>query len=323
MRNPVAGIALALLLVTSAAGGTQVQKEDPRRYYFRGDFLKAAELFRTQALARPQDSEVRLWLGKSYLKALKVDDSIRELEKAVELDPQNGLYHLWLGRAYGEKAEHASVFTAFGWARKVGREFETAIRLAPENMDARFDLLEFYVEAPGIVGGGMEKAEALAKEIARADPRLGHTARARIHRKNKRWDLALDELKQAAGKFFGRAEAHTDLAEFLLDRGDFGEADRAATEAVAISPKSPRVRMIVAAARIQLRKDLGDAERSLREIAARPLGDEDPPFADVHYWLGRALAEQNRAAEARSAFQTALRFDPDHEKAKEALTRVR
>ena len=321
MRTTASLLVLTLLLSHASAG--EVPNEEARKHYLHGRFQKAAELLRNQSNALPQDPEIRLWLGKSHLKNQQVDDSIRELEKAVELDPKNGLYHLWLGRAYGEKAEHASIFTAFGWARKVRQAFESAVQLAPENMDARFDLLEFYIEAPGIVGGGQDKAQSLAEAIATANARLGHTARARILRKQKKWDQALEELQQAAAKYSDNADAHLDLAQLRLEREDYRGAEQAALEAGRIQPNLPRARMLLAAARVGIGKDLGAVEKSLREIAAGPLSDDDPSFAEAYYWLGLALGKQNRPSEARSALQAALRFDPDYEKAKDALSRVR
>jgi tetratricopeptide (TPR) repeat protein len=314
---------LASILLFPGFAASQNSKDEAGQHYLHGRYGPAAELFRNQAAASPKDPELRLWLAKSYLRDGKVDESIEALEKAVDLDPKNGLYHLWLGRAYGEKAEHASIFTAFGWARKVRRAFETAVQLAPANMDARFDLLEFYLAAPGIVGGGEDKAELLAKEIAQASPRLGHTARSLVFRKQKKWDQALEELKQSAAKYADHADAHLDLAQYLLERGDSSGAEQAALQAKRIRPNLPRCRMVIAAAQIEAGTELAAAEKSLREIVAGPLSDDDPSFAEVHYWLGLALSKQGRSGEARASLQSALRFDPDHEKAKDALSRIR
>ena len=90
------------------------------------------------------------------------DAGIPACEKAVALAPENSLYHLWLGRIYGEKADRAGFLSAAGLAKKVRTEFERAVELDPKNWEARTDLAEFYIEAPGIVGGGKDKARAQA-----------------------------------------------------------------------------------------------------------------------------------------------------------------
>ena len=173
--------------------------------YEAGEFQKAADLL--QGAPASGRADLSLWLGKSCLRARKWDEAIAALEEAVRLQPSNSINHLWLGRAYGEKASRASAFSAFGIARKVVREFETAVKLDPSNMDARFDLLEFYVEAPGIVGGGKDKATVQASAIASLNARMGHTARARIFEKEKKFDPARAELVKATREFPAESEA--------------------------------------------------------------------------------------------------------------------
>ncbi len=61
------------------------------------------------------------------------DEGIPACEKAVSLAPNNGLYHLWLGRVYGEKADRVNFIKAAGLAGKVHREFERAVALMPDS----------------------------------------------------------------------------------------------------------------------------------------------------------------------------------------------
>ena len=90
-------------------------------------------------------------------------------KKAVALDPNNGRYHRWLGHVYGEKAARANFLSAAGLAGKTRQELERAVELSPHDVDSRVDLAEFYLEAPGIVGGGHDKARAQAKILGTTD----------------------------------------------------------------------------------------------------------------------------------------------------------
>ena len=188
------------------------------KLYEHGEYGQAVSLLSQQVQILPENGSLLLWLGKSYLKLRKWDDAIRELEKAVQCEPSNALYHLWLGRAYGRKAENSSFLTAIGPARRVGKEFEIAVRLDPANLDARFDLLEFCLNAPGIVGGGRDKAIEQAAAIARINPLSGYGARAQIYEKDGKWDLALQELTRATVEFPDSARAYKDLADLLFQR---------------------------------------------------------------------------------------------------------
>ena len=311
-----------LLFAVSLAPSSETGLNEAVRLYQRGEYQQAADLLASLSRSSPGDPAVRLWLGKAYLKIHKWDEAVRELERAVQLVPSRSEYHLWLGRAYGEKASRAFFLKAPGWAAKARNEFETAVRISPDNMDARFDLLEFYIDAPGIIGGGREQAEAQIREIARLNPRLGHTARARFYEDKKRWDLARQELEKSTRESPDRPESFLDLADFCLKQGDAAGAESHALKALELDNKSPRGKFILSAAQIQMRKSLPDAEKRLRDIASGPLRDDDPSFAEVYYWLGQALLAQGKRPEARHAFEAALGYDPEHAKAKAALSQL-
>ena len=91
-------------------------------------------------------------------------------EQAVAINPIDSEYHRWLGKSYGRKAEGSGWLTALKYATKARESFETAVALDDHNALAMRDLLEFYVAAPGIIGGGMDKARPLAKRLLALDP---------------------------------------------------------------------------------------------------------------------------------------------------------
>src|SRR5271169_251702 len=100
------------------------------------------------------DAESSNLLCRAYFALEDWNRAESSCRKAAALDPDNSRFHLWLGRVYGEKADRANVLAAAGLAGKVRGEFERAVQLNPKDVDARLDLAEFYIEAPGIVGGG-------------------------------------------------------------------------------------------------------------------------------------------------------------------------
>jgi tetratricopeptide (TPR) repeat protein len=235
----------------------------------------------------------------------------------------DAVYYLWLGRAYGARASHSSFLTALSWAKKVVRAFEIARQLAPDNLDVCFDLMDFYLHAPGLVGGGRDKADAEAAAIANINPAAGYTARALIYEKDKKWDQARLELIQATSLFPGRADTFVDLADFLLQRQDFEGAAANARKALSLDAKLPKAMLIRAAAHIRLGKDLPEAENALASMSQGSLTDDDPSFEEVYYWLGQAYLAEGKKRAAREAFGTALRYNPDYDQAKSGLSQTR
>ena len=114
----------------------------------------------------PSDAESSNLLCRAYFALEDWDRAESSCRKAVSLDPGNSRFHLWLGRVYGEKADRANFLAAAVLAGKVREEFERAVQLNPQDVDARLDLAEFYLSAPGIVGGGEQKAREQARSIA-------------------------------------------------------------------------------------------------------------------------------------------------------------
>jgi tetratricopeptide (TPR) repeat protein len=296
---------------------------EAKDHYERGKFEEAVSQFSALSRSFPDNPELRLWLGKSYLKTRKWDRAVKEMEEAVRLNPSDAHLHLWLGRACGAQAEHSIFFRAIGRARRVLREFEKARDLAPQDLDIRFDLLEFYIAAPGIVGGGKDKAEAEAKVIAYLNPEMGYIARATIFEKAEKWELAKKELLQATLDFPDYANAYKDLAYFLLGRKDYEGALSYSQKALELDGKSKLSRLVMAAAKTQMRRDLEGAESSLQELASSRLTDDDPTFEEVYYWLGKCYLAQGDRAKAYEALKTALAFNPDYDPAKKEISELR
>src|SRR6266571_3135719 len=210
---------IAILLIASTAMAATNLKQDAgfeegRRAYEASDYVKAIQELKAAAAKDPQNGDVQLLLVKSYLELQEHDPAIKSAEKAVAIDSQNSLYHEWLGRAYGEKAGHASWFSAISLAKKTRKEFETAVQLDGMNYSARQALIEFDCSAPGIVGGGEEKALPQIKQLAEMDAAEGHYAAGNCRRQKKDFAAADEEFAKAL-------ESHPKSAELIYDIGDY------------------------------------------------------------------------------------------------------
>lgn len=131
------------------------------------------------------DFDQYLHTGQALFHQGKIDAAIAEFNAAVAAQPDSSIAHLWLGRAWGRKIEKAGPLKALRMVHDVRRAFEQAVTLDPNNVEARFDLLEFYLGAPRSFGGGIDKAKAQADAIANLDPAMGQSARALIEEKIK------------------------------------------------------------------------------------------------------------------------------------------
>ena len=179
----------ALLLAGTCLAASSVKHdeglEEARRVFEASDYAKAIQMLQAAAAKEPSNGDIQLLLAKSYLELQEHDAAIHSAEKAVAIDPQSSVYHEWLGRAYGEKADHAGWFSAISLAKKTNKEFQTAVELDSRNFSARQALIEFDCSAPGMVGGGEDKAQPHIKELLQLDAAEGHYAVGNCRRQKK------------------------------------------------------------------------------------------------------------------------------------------
>jgi tetratricopeptide (TPR) repeat protein len=268
------------------------------------------------------DAESYNLLCRAYYTLGDWDKGISACEKAVSLDPENAQYHLWLGRIYGEKADHVSFFSAAGLAKKVRNEFETSVRLNPNSAEARTDLAEFYLEAPGIVGGGRDKAEAQAQKLTTMDPVQAGWVRGRVAEKKKDLAAAEKEYRAAIEASHGAALAWLNLALFYRHAGRLDQMEDALRHAASAQANPPEVLMESAEMLIRAKRDLPLAIQLLRRYLSSGLTVEAAPAFKAHYLLGTALEQQGEKPAAAEEYRASLSLAKSFSLAQNALDRL-
>jgi tetratricopeptide (TPR) repeat protein len=312
-------------MVMAAANAKQeAGLEAGRRAYEASDYAKAIQTLQAAAANDPQNGEVQLLLAKSYLELQEYDPAIKSAEKAVAIDPQNSVYHEWLGRAYGEKADHASLFSAISLAKKTRKEFEAAIQLDGKNFSAWQALIEFDCSAPGIVGGGEEKALPQIKQLAEMDAAEGHYAAGNCRRQKKDFAVADEEFAKALESNPKSAGLIYDIGDYAVKRGQPERLVAVADMGERVAPDDPRGKFYRGVALVLKKENSEEAERLLREYAKKaPVRSGYPRPAAAHAWLGRLFEDQNKMEEAVKEFESALKLDPKNKMAHEALKRLK
>jgi tetratricopeptide (TPR) repeat protein len=311
--------AMVNVLAIAAADG---DLEAGRRAYEASDYGKAVQILQGAAAKDPRDGEIQLLLAKSHFEMRQFDAAIASAEKAISAAPENSVYHEWLGRSYGEKASHASWFSALSLAKKAQQEFETAIHLDKRNFSAYQALIEFDCAAPGIAGGGEEKAQPRIRELAAMDAGEGHYAAGNCRRQKK--DYAAAEAE------FDKALDNAKSGDLIYDIGDYslkrGQAERLMTVVDAgqkAVPRDVRAKFYRAAALILQKERPAEAEKLLREyLKTAPVRTSYPHPTATHEWLGKLFESQNDREAARREYETSVQLDPKNKTAQEALKRL-
>lgn len=281
---------LFLCLSTFSAGGDRSPAQQAAIDLFKqGKNTEAKMAFENLAAADPGDFEAQQYLGRLALRADDPKEAAQHLERAIALSPRSSEVHKDLGDAYGRLAQKANVFTRMSWASKCRSAYERAVALDAGNVDARLSLLSFYQQAPGLAGGGMDKAYAQAAEISKLDARRGRDARASLLATDKKFSEAFTLLEQSVTE---SPEDYTALYAIGRLAATTGE-------------------------------NLDRGLETLRKCLTLSPPEGAPGRPAAHWRMGNILEKKGDRATARLSYETALKLDPHFAAAKKSLAALR
>jgi len=276
---------LPILLATAGliAAAASPELERARQLFGRSQYKAAISTL--EPVADTADAPTQELIGKSYFMLGEFKKAVEAFERAIAVNPGNSVYYHWLGKSQGRRAESASPFMAPGYASKARQAFEKAVELDGKNLEAINDLFSYYLEAPGFLGGGLDKAANLAKRIQSLDPVEYHYAMAQIYDKRKDYQGAESHFRRAfelAPRQVGRI---IDLARYLSTHGKASESETLFLQAAKIAPDEPRVLFERANHYIRTKQNLSEAKALLERYLKSPLSVDDPPRSEAEKLL--------------------------------------
>ena len=282
--------------------------------------LQAGEADRALSLLNPlpDSAEARNLKCRVYFMIEKYTEAAAECEQAVNLDGQNSNNHLWFGRALGEKAENASFISAFSLAKRARAEFEQAVSLNPQNVEALADLGEFYTSAPGVVGGGNDKAEGLLPTLDKIDAERAHQLRGRIAESRKDFGAAEREYQLAISASQHPSFPWMALASFYRKRERFDEMEDAVQSGykAALRDKTAGVALYNGASVLSRgKRNLSLAEEMLERYLAGYSKSEEAPAFVAHTSLAHLKSQLGDSSGAWQERTAALQLAHDYKPA--------
>src|SRR5580700_5336272 len=291
--------------------------------YNGGLYRQAVEALNSAIEREPHESSLHFWLGRCFFELRDYSRAISSLEHAVALEPDRSDYHYWLGKSYGRKAEETnrfSAFSAFSLAHKTRREFEIAVRLDENDLEAQRDLIRYLSTAPGIVGGSEEAAEQRIHALAAVDPTEAALARADLFASRKKFDEADEEYRKILDRKPDRIRVYFEIAEYYRDRGDAARMSEATEAGAPLAPADHRLDYYRGIALVLGNRSPAEADRDLhRYLDSVPDNANVPSHSTVHEWLGRLYEREGQLDRAAQEYQAALVLDPHNKQASEAL----
>jgi tetratricopeptide (TPR) repeat protein len=274
------------------------------------------------ALSNRGDAESLNLLSRAYYAMERWDDAVRWGERATAERPQDASYHLWLARAYGRKAGDSSPLAAAGLARKAKNEFERAVQLDPANVEAHSDLSKYYVQAPAVMGGGLDKARDQAAQVNKYNAAEAHSILAQVAAKAKRYDEAESQFRSAIKEAHNPATYWLQLADFYRLRGRFDDVQKTVLTAMALPGRAAENYFDAANELYLSGRDFPDAAQYLQKYLDSGGLVENAPAFRAHYLLGQIYEKMGRSSDATSEYEASLALASGFDRARKALGRL-
>lgn len=322
-----------------------------------GKLSEAKSFFEKHLKSNKKDAEANFYLGRIYFDENEYGKATDWIGKAAKYDSKNSKYFMWLGHSFGRRTQEASKIRQPFLARNSRKNYEKAIEMDPKNVEARESAMEFYLQAPGFLGGGRDKAEAQAKAISELDEVAGFISWGRVYTYYDETDKALDNYLNANELFPNEMTFHYRLFNFYFAEGAFESAAEIAQKQLSLNDTTAVIYL-----------NLGNAQQRYEQYDAAYSNylkalDIDPEMNNVLYQIGRLAAVSNmyvtegeeslikfislgdkinkttlawayyrlgtiyenkkEIEAAKDQYQMALKKDKGHKEAKEALARVK
>lgn len=289
-----------LLLSTALSWALSAISADPVRYDLNAGRADDALQTLASALAgNPADAEAHNLRCRVLYEEEQWDSAIADCEAAVQAAPGESNFHLWLGRAYGQKADRSSLVSAYKLARKVDAEFQRAVQLDPRNVAALSDLGEFDVDAPAIVGGGINRAQALVPQLEAVNSAAAFTLRAHIAESQRDYASAESDFKAAIARSPQPPSAWMDLASFYRRRGRIDDMVSAVHTGASLDRRHGAALVDGASNLMLAHREPQTAIAWLREYLRSSAQSEDAPVFVVRAKLAELLASEGDNAGAQ------------------------
>lgn len=310
---------LIIVFLTTAAFG-QSSLDKGKRLFEQGKYAEATGILDAVDEDDGNYAAAQYYLGRIAFADKKFDDAADYFEEATE--SKNGEvaeYYTWLGDTYGTIAGQANILRQGMLAPKMKAAWEKAIALDSKNLGARLSLIQFYTQAPSLMGGSMDKAKEMARQIKTFNAVQGHRSMGNLFVREK-------NMTAAEGEFIEMVKLDPNTLSIL---GNFYMSTKAYDKSFALFDEALRKNPLDMAAAYQLGRTsavsgqrLDDGEAHLLKYLAYTPKPNEPSHAGANMRLAQIYEKKGKKNDARLKYEAALKIDNTLQEAKDGLSRV-
>jgi tetratricopeptide (TPR) repeat protein len=284
---------------------------------------EAFAIFKTVKSGSPQYAESRYYMGQISFRKKEFDKAEDYTEQAIDGNKNVAKYHVAMSNVIMRLISNASMIKQASLASKLRNHLEEAVRINPNDMNSSIILVGFYKQAPGIMGGSDDKAKALADQISKLSKADGHLAFALIYHIDKDFDKAEKNYKSSITLAPDSVKYYYSLAQFYHGQKNPTKAVDVYEQALNKFPDNKN--LLLQIGRVFATTENTDVGKGIEYLNTyiKSIDDRsDLTLGDAYYYLG--LIEKNRDNKhlAITHFNQAIKINPNHRWAKEAIEEI-
>ena len=169
-----------LLFLIPLFSFSQTNFEKAEKLFNQEKYALAKPLFENEPKDSPNHLKTIERLGDISVHLNNLDKAISYYQMLLKLKPNEAIFYYKYGGALGLKSQAGGKWVAIRLIGDMKDAFEKAISLKPNHLEARWAMIEYYLQVPGLFGGSEKKAQNYANQLMIFSPVDCYLARGRI-----------------------------------------------------------------------------------------------------------------------------------------------
>lgn len=316
-KSKLAFLVLGCVMFVTSLVFAQGDLERGRELFKNKRYNEAKPIFENIIRTDEAHAEANYCLGVIAMRQPgDLDQAIEYLEAAVENNESNAQYHFMLSGAMGMKAMRSNPIKQAFLAPKIRSQLEQTIALDPSHVEARVNLLQFYIMAPGFMGGSIEKAKAQAESLVKLNAARGYMGYAAIAANEKDDGAAENYLLKAITADPKLSAPYHQLGYHYLKLKRHGEAIQQFKKMTEVDPTNANSFDSLGDGFIA-NNQLDEAIESFKKAVTL-----DPTFSASVYNLAQCYEKKNMKEEAKTQYQRYIALVPSGSKSEKAREKI-
>jgi len=320
LLKKVSILLLVLSFTVVFANETQISEVEKATQLIKSQNFKEAEKILIPFVNKnPKSHEAMYCLAQIKLTENNYKEAISLMEKAVKFNDKESKYYVLLGGAYGTKAQDSNMFSQAFLAPKIKKSFEKAVALDAKNINARFSLMQYYLFAPSIAGGGIDKAKLQADGIGKINKAQGHIAYSTIYQKEEEFLKAEKELFMAISLEPENENFKSNLCYLYISQKKYEKAYDLMVKVIEKNPENSNALYQIGKIGAISGKHLSESESALIKYLKSDESNLNVSFDWGNYRLGMVYEKMKKTELAKKYYKEACKLNKDFKEAKKAL----